>query len=126
MPNSSTAGGISAAGGIGRRNSIVEPSAARTGGRPPITRPSSTPAAIATARPIAQPRSVSSDAASTSAGCVGSVSSPVSAGSIFVYVPRTFRTASGWSVAYFGDFRIAAPNRRTRPAFDAAVCCEVK
>src|SRR5215218_469122 len=59
VPNSSTARGISATEGIGRRNSMVEAVAARRAGTLPISSPSPTPPATATARPMAQPSRVS-------------------------------------------------------------------
>src|SRR5215216_5422881 len=62
VPNSSTARGIRATEGMGRRNSMVEPVAARRAGTLPSSRPSPTPAATATARPIAHPSRVSPSA----------------------------------------------------------------
>src|SRR5512132_3487820 len=59
VPNSSTASGIRATEGIGRRNSMVEAVAARRAGTLPISRPSPTPPATARARPMAQPSRVS-------------------------------------------------------------------
>jgi hypothetical protein len=58
LPYSSTASGISATDGIGRRNSIVEAVAARSTGTEPISAPSASPAATASARPTSQVRSV--------------------------------------------------------------------
>ncbi len=62
VPYSSTATGMSATDGMGRRNSMVEAVTARSTGTDPITTPATTPATTAMARPRPQPVRVSPSA----------------------------------------------------------------
>ena len=70
--------------------------------------------------------SVCTDALLTAGGHFGSVSLAAMSGVIFVYVPSTLRTSSGWESAYASDSVIAAWNRLTRSGFLAICCCDVK
>ena len=62
-PNSSTASGMRATDGIGRRNSMVEAVKRRRNVDEPTTRPMTTAATVEIVRPIAQPFRVSPVAA---------------------------------------------------------------
>src|SRR5512132_393155 len=95
VPNSSTASGIRATEGMGRRNSMVEAVAARRAGTLPISRPSPTPAATATATRWPSPP-----------GCHPALSRTTAAGA-----RRPGRRRSGWSGA--GTAR--APGRPAAP-----------
>ena len=68
-PNSSTASGISATEGIGRKNSIVEWVSVRSTCELPMAMPITTPAITDMTSPIAQASSVSPSAVQNSALC---------------------------------------------------------
>ncbi|GAP47627.1 short-chain dehydrogenase/reductase SDR [Streptomyces azureus] len=74
MPYTSTASGISATDGMGRRNSIVEAVAARRYGTTEISTPATIPAQDAIARPSAQPVSVSPSAVQKAKSAISSAS----------------------------------------------------
>src|SRR5215208_8322435 len=74
LPQISTASGISATDGIGRRNSITARAERYSSELEPITMPTGIAIAAATASPIAQPSSVWPTAAQKSAVAISSPS----------------------------------------------------
>src|SRR5829696_8634427 len=121
VPNSSTASGIRATEGIGRRNSMVEAVTARRAGTLPISSPSPTPPATARAKPMAQPCRVWPRAAQNE----GWPSSSARAAAIRLvggrYRPGTSPTRGATSPSARKPASPASPSQRgDRPALTAS------